>query len=285
MLQFGLRLGRAPAPAHHHHAAADRADQAADRRSAHRGDARADAGQRRASSPAFLDEVVGALRRHAARPAGDRRRDHRGPRRRAVDARDDRGCARRCGAAAGAHRGRDRSAGLGARRAPTPAASSRPAAPRTAASMCWRMRRAQGLTPAGWAAKAVALYRRLKADALVAEVNQGGDMVRAVLRAGRRDGAAARPCTRTRGKWLRAEPVAAIYAQGRVKHVEPPLAALEDEMCDFGLDGLSSRPLARPARRAGVGGDRADRARRQRAAHQRAVSGTLTRRRLFSSSS
>ena len=38
-------------------------------------------------SPAFLDEVIGALRRHAARAAGDRRRDHRGARRRAVDAR------------------------------------------------------------------------------------------------------------------------------------------------------------------------------------------------------
>ena len=44
----------------------------------------------------------------------------------------------------------------------------------------------------------------------------------------------------TRGKYLRAEPVATLYAQGKVKHVDPPLAELEDEMCDFGLDGLSS---------------------------------------------
>jgi phage terminase large subunit-like protein len=44
----------------------------------------------------------------------------------------------------------------------------------------------------------------------------------------------------TRGKWLRAEPVAAMYAQGKVKHVDPPLAALEDQMCDFGANGLSS---------------------------------------------
>ena len=43
----------------------------------------------------------------------------------------------------------------------------------------------------------------------------------------------------TRGKWLRAEPVAALYEQGRVKHVGA-FPALEDEMCDFGLDGLSS---------------------------------------------
>ena len=43
----------------------------------------------------------------------------------------------------------------------------------------------------------------------------------------------------TRGKWLRAEPVAALYAQGRVKHVGRPLTELEDQMCDFGLNGLS----------------------------------------------
>ena len=41
-----------------------------------------------------------------------------------------------------------------------------------------------------------------------------------------------------RGKWLRAEPVAALYQQGRVRHAER-FPALEDEMCDFGLDGLS----------------------------------------------
>ena len=42
-----------------------------------------------------------------------------------------------------------------------------------------------------------------------------------------------------RGKWLRAEPVAVLYEQGRVKHAGV-FAALEDEMCDFGIDGLSS---------------------------------------------
>ena len=42
-----------------------------------------------------------------------------------------------------------------------------------------------------------------------------------------------------RGKWLRAEPVAALYEQGRVKHAGS-FPALEDEMADFGLDGLSS---------------------------------------------
>jgi phage terminase large subunit-like protein len=97
----------------------------------------------------------------------------------------------------------------------------------------------QGLAPAGWAAKAVALYRRHQADALVAEVNQGGDMVRAVI-AQADPAVPVREVHATRGKWLRAEPVAMLYAQGKVKHVGAKLAALEDEMADFGLDGLSS---------------------------------------------
>ncbi len=96
-----------------------------------------------------------------------------------------------------------------------------------------------GLSPAGWANKAVALYHRVKADALVAEVNMGGDMVRAVLRQVDAD-VPLRTVHATRGKWLRAEPVALMYQQGRVKHVDPPLAALEDEMCAFGFDGLAA---------------------------------------------
>jgi phage terminase large subunit-like protein len=91
--------------------------------------------------------------------------------------------------------------------------------------------------PAEWAAAAVALWRAVEADALVAEVNQGGDMVAAVIR----EVDATVPMTAvraTRGKWLRAEPVSALYAQGRVRHVGP-LPELEDEMCDFGPDGLS----------------------------------------------
>lgn len=97
----------------------------------------------------------------------------------------------------------------------------------------------QGLSPAGWAIKAVALYHRLKADALVAEVNQGGDMVRAVLVQVER-GLPLRTVHATRGKWLRAEPVAMMYQQGKIKHVDPPLAPLEDEMCDFDISGYSS---------------------------------------------
>ena len=95
-----------------------------------------------------------------------------------------------------------------------------------------------GLSPAAWAARAVALWRRLCADALVVEVNQGGEMARAVLR----EADPAVPVTTvhaTRSKWARAEPVSALYEQGRVKHAGA-FPALEDELCDFGLDGLSS---------------------------------------------
>ncbi len=96
-----------------------------------------------------------------------------------------------------------------------------------------------GTAPAQWAARVVWLYRKLQADTLVAEVNQGGDMVRAVLR--QVDAAVPlKTVHATRGKFLRAEPVAALYAQGRVRHVGRGFAELEDQMCDFGLDGLSS---------------------------------------------
>ncbi len=95
-----------------------------------------------------------------------------------------------------------------------------------------------GLTPQSWAVKAIALWRRLQADALVAEINMGGDMVKAVMR----EADASVPVITvraTRGKYLRAEPVSQLYEQGRVKHAGV-FPALEDEMCDFGLDGLSS---------------------------------------------
>ncbi len=110
----------------------------------------------------------------------------------------------------------------------------------------------QGLSPAGWATKAVALYRRLKADAVVAEINMGGDMVRAVLQ--QVDATIPlRTVHATRGKWLRAEPVAMMYQQGKIKHVDPPPTALEDEMCDFGMSGLSSGASPDRTRRLGLG--------------------------------
>ena len=92
--------------------------------------------------------------------------------------------------------------------------------------------------PAEWAARAVATYRRWHADALVVEANQGGEMVAAIIR----EVDPQLPVVTvhaTRGKYLRAEPVALLYEQGRVRHVGA-FPDLEDEMCDFGLSGLSS---------------------------------------------
>ncbi|MGH1571425.1 DNA-packaging protein [Methylobacterium sp. P31] len=92
-------------------------------------------------------------------------------------------------------------------------------------------------TPQAWAGAALTLYHRLQADALVVEVNQGGEMAAAVL--AQCDPAV--PVTRvhaTRGKYLRAEPVSLLYARGLIHHVGA-FPALEDELCDFGPDGLS----------------------------------------------
>src|SRR5581483_919792 len=96
----------------------------------------------------------------------------------------------------------------------------------------------EAASPERWAAAAVALFRKHKADACIAEANFGGDMVEAVLR--RFDRALPlRLVHASRGKFVRAEPVALLYQQGKVKHVDPPMPALEDELCDFGFDGLS----------------------------------------------
>jgi phage terminase large subunit-like protein len=93
-------------------------------------------------------------------------------------------------------------------------------------------------TPSLWANKAIALWRRLDADALVVEINQGGDMVSSVIRE-IDPGVPVTPVRAHRGKWLRAEPVATLYEQRRVRHVGC-FPALEDEMCDFGTMGLSN---------------------------------------------
>jgi phage terminase large subunit-like protein len=98
---------------------------------------------------------------------------------------------------------------------------------------------ARGLAPAAWAQRAVALFSRLKADLIVAEANQGGDMVAAVLRQVERN-VPVKLVHARRGKFLRAEPVSALYEQGKVKHVGARFAALEDEMCDFDATGLST---------------------------------------------
>lgn len=93
------------------------------------------------------------------------------------------------------------------------------------------------LSPTAWANKAIGLYKRLQADFVLAEVNQGGEMVTTIL-ANIDPSVPVRTVHASRGKYLRAEPVSALYEQGRVRHVGN-LSELEDEMCDFGVNGLS----------------------------------------------
>ncbi|KQZ94190.1 ATP-binding protein [Mesorhizobium sp. Root157] len=92
--------------------------------------------------------------------------------------------------------------------------------------------------PQEWAARAVTLFHKLQADCLVVEVNQGGEMATSVIRTVDAE-IPVKAVRAHRGKWLRAEPIAALYQQGKVRHVER-FAELEDEMCDFGPNGLSN---------------------------------------------
>ncbi len=86
-------------------------------------------------------------------------------------------------------------------------------------------------TPTEWARAAVAAYRAHDADRIVAEVNNGGELVEATLRVVDPDVPYA-AVHAARGKVARAEPVAALYEQGRVHHLGA-FPALEDQMCGF----------------------------------------------------
>lgn len=113
------------------------------------------------------------------------------------------------------------------------------------------------LPPLAWAAEVVRLYRELDADIVVGEVNNGGDLIESLLRqlAGDLNFRAVRA---TRGKILRAEPVAALYSRGRVRHAGE-FPELEDEMLGYSPFSCAKSPdrldalvwavceLARPA--------------------------------------
>ncbi|AWN47153.1 ATP-binding protein [Methylobacterium terrae] len=90
------------------------------------------------------------------------------------------------------------------------------------------------LGPLDWARLAVAAYRRHQADRIVAEVNNGGELVSATVRMV--DAAVPfREVRASRGKAVRAEPVSALYEQHKVHHVGS-FTALEDQMCAFTAD-------------------------------------------------
>lgn len=89
-------------------------------------------------------------------------------------------------------------------------------------------------TPDEWARRAVSAYREFDADRIIAEKNNGGEMVEHVIRSVD----ANVPVTlvhASRGKYVRAEPISALYEQGRVHHVGS-FPALEDQMVSFTPD-------------------------------------------------
>jgi phage terminase large subunit-like protein len=97
----------------------------------------------------------------------------------------------------------------------------------------------EGASPAQWAEAAIRAMDRWGAERLVAEVNQGGDLVEQVIR--QVDPLVAlRKVHASRGKVVRAEPVAALYEQGRVHHLRG-LGRLEDQMCAMTARGFEGR--------------------------------------------
>lgn len=96
-------------------------------------------------------------------------------------------------------------------------------------------------TPNAWARRAIALYDEYQADEIVAEVNQGGDMVESTIKS-IRPNINVRQVRATRGKHVRAEPVAALYEQGRFHHVGafPELESQMTEMTNAGFEGDGS---------------------------------------------
>lgn len=97
-----------------------------------------------------------------------------------------------------------------------------------------------GLSPRQWAEKTVAAYHEFSADRIVVEVNQGGDMAKAVI-AQIDPAAPIRGVHATRGKRLRAEPIAALYEQARVRHVGA-FSKLEDQMTSYVGDKSGNSP-------------------------------------------
>jgi phage terminase large subunit-like protein len=103
-----------------------------------------------------------------------------------------------------------------------------------------------GASPERWARAVAGAARAWKADRVVAEVNQGGAMVGSVLRAAELS-LPLRLVHASRGKAARAEPVAALYEAGRVRHAGV-FPALEDELCGLIVGGAYEGPGRSPDR-------------------------------------
>lgn len=96
------------------------------------------------------------------------------------------------------------------------------------------------LSPDAWASRAVNAYIDMKADRIIAEVNNGGDLVGQVIHT-IDPNVAYKAVHASRGKRVRAEPIAALYEQGKVHHVGP-FPQLEDQQCTFVPDDFDGSP-------------------------------------------
>ncbi len=94
----------------------------------------------------------------------------------------------------------------------------------------------QGASPQTWAERAVALFHAHGADRLVAEVNQGGDLIAHLIR-GVDPMVPIRTVHASKGKTARAEPVAALYEQGRIRH-RAPFPGLDGQMTRMTMQGF-----------------------------------------------
>jgi predicted phage terminase large subunit-like protein len=93
-------------------------------------------------------------------------------------------------------------------------------------------------SPQDWAQRIEKAYKEHKVDRIVVEVNKGGDLVRKVLKTVN-DTLSIREVRATRGKATRAEPISALYEQGRVNHVRP-LLTLEKQLCEY-IPGITTK--------------------------------------------
>jgi len=101
-------------------------------------------------------------------------------------------------------------------------------------------------TPEEWARKAVQMYRKWSADKIVAEKNNGGEMVSSVIKAADRS-VPVKLVHASRGKIVRAEPISALYEQNRIHHVGR-FDQLEDQMCTFSIDNIRNSSTGSPDR-------------------------------------
>lgn len=86
-------------------------------------------------------------------------------------------------------------------------------------------------SPDQWGNEAVTAYYKNRADRIIGEINQGGDMVEYVIRSVD-ENVSYKSVRATKGKYIRAEPVSALYEQGKIHHVGN-FSDLEDQLCEW----------------------------------------------------